>query len=76
MAIARCEKCGKPHHHTAPPYAAAHLPAGHPNSGVVCGTKNCTNAPLIWLKEDEEALYANGERIFALPTFAAKVQVQ
>lgn len=76
MAIARSEKCGKPRNNTPPPYAAPHLPAGYPDSGVICGTKNCVNAPRIWLKEDDEAKYADGERIFTLPTFAAKGQVQ
>jgi hypothetical protein len=76
MAIARCEKCGKPSAKTPPPYTTSHAPVGHPNSGLICGRKWCTNAALVWLKENEERDYAGGERIFLLPTLAAKVQVQ
>ncbi len=76
MAIARCEPCGKPRANKPPPYVAAHHPAGHPNSGVICGTKGCTNAAVIWLKEDEEQQYTAGERVFDIRTNSAKVRVE
>jgi len=76
MAIARCEKCGRPRANKPPEYSGQHPPVGHPNSGVVCGTKGCRNAALVWLKEDEEQEYQNGERIFDIRTNSAKVIVQ
>lgn len=77
MAIARCEQCGKPRANKPPAYGnQPHLPVGYPHSGIICGSKRCTNAGLIWLKEDEEQLYAKGERIFDIRTDSAKIQVQ
>src|SRR4051812_22022028 len=56
MAIARCGKCGKPTTNVKPPgYADRPFsPAGHPNSGIVCGKPGCEESGLIWLKKDEE----------------------
>ncbi len=48
---------------------------GHPESGVVCGTKGRRNAALIWLKLDEEKAYVSGERVFGYPTNSAKLKV-
>ena len=78
MAIARCEKCGRPIKHVkAPPYSPKpYPPVGHPNSGVVCGTVSCGNAGLIWLKRDEEERYEAGQRVFSIRTHTAKVRVQ
>jgi hypothetical protein len=77
MAIARCEKCGRPKANKPPEYAAhPRLPVGHPNSGVICGTRGCTNPGKIWLKLDEEKQYDAGERIFGIHTYTAKIIVQ
>jgi hypothetical protein len=78
MAIVRCESCGKPTQNVkAPGYGdAPHMPAGHPNSGLVCGKPGCENPGLVWLKQDEEKEYSAGDRIFLIPTHAAKVRIQ
>jgi hypothetical protein len=78
MAIARCEKCGKPVQNVkAPGYTdRPHLPAGYPSSGVVCGKPDYENDAFIWLKTDEEQSYQRGQRVFELPTQAAKVRMQ
>jgi hypothetical protein len=78
MAIARCEKCGKPSANVKPPgYAEMpFLPVNHPNSGVVCGKAGCENAGLVWLKKDEERQYLQGQRVFGIHTLTAKVRVQ
>ncbi len=77
MAIARCERCGRPRAKKPPDYGDnPHLPVGHPNSGVICGSKGCTNAAQIWLKLDEEEQYGRGERIFGIRTNSAKVIIQ
>ena len=78
MAIARCEKCGKPTKNVKPPgYSEKpYAPAGHPNSGVVCGTIGCENDAVIWLKLDEELQYKNGQRVFGIHTQTAKVRLQ
>jgi hypothetical protein len=77
MAIARCEQCGQPKATKPPAYGSQpHLPVGHPNSGIICGTKLCMNTAVIWLKLDEEQRYSNGERIFDIRTNSAKIQVQ
>jgi len=78
MAIARCEKCGKPTKNVKPPgYSGApHLPVGHPSSGVVCGKPGCENPGLIWLKQHEEEQYEQGQRVFEIHTQTAKIRVQ
>ena len=38
----------------------------HPNSDVICGKEDCGNAPLIWLLEQEEVEYGQGQRVFQL----------
>jgi hypothetical protein len=75
MAIVRCGK-QKPEAAKGNAYAAEHLPVGHPASGLICGRKDCAALATVWLKTDEEHAYRSGERIFELPTRAAKVQVQ
>ena len=75
MALARCEGCGRPKG-TKNNYVGKHLPTGHPNSGVICGSSNCGNAAVVWLTEVEEREYKNGARIFGIPNAAAKLRVQ
>jgi hypothetical protein len=76
MAIARCEKCGRPRANKPPDYVQQHLPISYPNSGVICGTKGCENPATVWLKADEEHQYQIGVRIFDIRTNSAKVMVQ
>jgi len=60
MALARCEKCGKPTGGNVKPPGYSdqpYLPVGHPASGVVCGKPDCENDGLIWLKADEVQAY-------------------
>jgi hypothetical protein len=85
MAIARCEKCGKPtvkarllRGNVKPPgYSSqSYRPAGHPSSGVVCGKPGCENDALIWLKADEVEAYQRGQRVFEIHTQTAKVRLQ
>lgn len=75
MALARCEghgAQGRTQAYSIKPYP----PVGHPHSGLICGLKNCRKAALVWLTLKEEECYQDGERIFCLPTAAAKVRVQ
>lgn len=77
MAIARCEMHGKPQNPKVGAYSITpHPPVGHPNSGVVCGKKDCENAGLVWLKTPEESEYQKGQRVFEIHTRTAKVRVQ
>ena len=75
MAIVRCGN-HKPTAAKGDSYAAEHIPVGHPSSALICGRKDCADPATIWLKTREEEAYQSGERIFELPTRAAKVQVQ
>ena len=43
-----------------------HLPVGHPNSGVVCGSSGCVNPGVVWLLDWEETEYQKHKRIFEL----------
>jgi hypothetical protein len=79
MAIARCEKCGKPTGASVKPPGYSkqpYFPVGYPASGIVCGKPHCENDGLIWLKVDEVQAYRRGQRIFSILTQAAKVRVQ
>jgi hypothetical protein len=79
MAIARCEKCGKPKGANVKPPGYAnkpYYPVGHPESGIVCGTRGCESVALIWLKVDEAQAYQQGQRIFGIHTYTAKVRIQ
>lgn len=78
MAIARCERCGMPSKNVKPPgYAAQPFrPVGHPNSGVVCGTPDCEEPAVVWLKKDEARRYEEGQRVFGIHTHTAKLRLQ
>jgi hypothetical protein len=72
MAIARCEKCGRPEARKPPAYVDA---PRTPFPGLVCGTKGCENDAMVWLKEDEEAAYLRGQRVFDIRTDSAKIRL-
>jgi hypothetical protein len=77
LAIVRCLDCGKPRAKTPPDYATTpRRPVGYPQSGVICGSKDCRKPALVWLKLDEDKLYQSGEHVFSFPTLAAKVAVE
>ena len=74
MAIARCQKCGKPEGRTNKYIKSVH-PIGYPDTSSICGAKGCDNSALIWLNEIETKSYEEGHNIFDLPTKAIKVKV-
>ncbi len=77
MAIVRCTNCGHPQANKPPEYGEKpYLPAGGLFGALICGTAHCRRIGLIWLKLDEEAAYAQGERIFDIKTGSAKVAAQ
>jgi hypothetical protein len=79
MAIARCEKCGKPTGGNVKPPGYSdqpYFPVSHPSSRVVCAKPECENAGLIWLKADEAEAYQRGQRIFEIRTQTAEVCIQ
>ena len=67
MALALCEKCGCPDGRKGNVYIGpARLPVGHPRSGVICGSTECSEPRLVWLLNREQALYRTGTRVFEL----------
>jgi hypothetical protein len=42
---------------------------------LICGTLSCINPGVAYLTLEEARAYAAGQRIFALPTQAAKVKL-
>ncbi len=76
MAIVRCEKCGLDHSRTKHPYHhTAVLPLGYPDTGVICGKKECTSPGRVWLQKTEYDAYQRGERYFSVSTYTVKVKV-
>lgn len=77
MTLARCVECTKKN----PPKGTTHiyknyvLPVGYPDTASICGTKNCENSAYIWLNQDEEKEFTNGQRIFSINTGTMKVKV-
>lgn len=68
MALVRCNECGKPKGRTRK-YIRSVEPIGYPKTALVCGTKNCTNAGLIWLEAHEWRDYTEKNRkIFEPPS--------
>jgi len=74
MALARCEQHGPPRGRTNT-YTNHHDPVSHPDSGLVCGRIVCEKPALVWVTSAEERLYSAGQRVFELPTRAAKVRL-
>ena len=76
MALARCKECGVHPERSKRPYSGKeYCPPNYPNSGLICGTKNCEGAALIRLTFDEEKDYEKGKRIFELASATAKVAI-
>ena len=79
MALVRCETCGvrpagRGQYKRA--YIRHVLPAGYPDTAVVCGTPTCSQPGLIWLETEESRAYRGGERIFHLQTHTTKVRAE
>lgn len=76
MAIVRCERCGLKVSRTKRNYVRRVKPRGYPETAVICGLSKCENPGMVWLEEHEFTEYEKGERIFTIPSFAAKVKVE
>lgn len=79
MALARCTNCGRPDGRGGNTYSGTpHDPIGHPDSGLVCGTRDCLAPAQIWLTQDEEAEYQQGRRVLQITGghMAAKFHVR
>jgi hypothetical protein len=79
MVVARCENYGCPEGDKGNAYSStAHCPAGHPKSGIVCGTANSNNHGLVWLLDYEQRAYLIGPAAIQadgqlhLPTFVVE----
>jgi hypothetical protein len=66
MALARCEKCGRPQGKKVR-YAHSHrLASTKPR--IFCGSGNCTDLAIVcWLTDVEEQHSISGERRFTVP---------
>lgn len=62
MAVIRCEN--HPPKGRTRNYVRSVEPVGHPDSALVCGSKNCDASGLIWLEDHEAEAYDQGQRIF------------
>jgi len=71
MALARCESCGRP--------TKTRWDYPHPHVSIrrlVCGNNLCTRpAHLLWLTDEEERWYVEGQRSFKVPRYPAEVPV-
>jgi len=79
VAIARCEKCGKPTGANVKPPGYSdrpYLPAGYPNSGVVCGRPGAKMMPSFGLRMMRLRRMERGQRIFEISKQTAKIRVQ
>lgn len=72
MALVRCSDHGKPKA-KGEPYVDNVRPIGFPDTAAICGSVNCQNPGLIWLKREEKIAYDRGERFFRLPSGTIKV---
>ena len=73
MAIVRCE-LHEPSGRTRS-YVTSKEPIGYPETALVCGSKSCEAAGLVWLEEDEARSYERGQRIFQAFTATMKMRV-
>ncbi len=76
MALARCANHPPSGRGTKTYSTTPHSPVGHPMSGVICGRQHCRSVALVWLTQEEEVEFQNGEYIFRLDTHTVKVAVQ
>lgn len=58
-------------------YVESKYPIGYPDeASSICGRKNCENAGLIWLTQEELHDYNKGERVFSYASAVCKVKVK
>ena len=76
MAIVRCEQCGLKVSRTKRNYVRKVKPKGYPQTAIICGLRKCENPGMVWLDKHEAEEYEIGERIFTIPSFATKIQVE
>ena len=74
MALARCEK--HPAQGRSKSYVTARIPIGYTASAVICGRPYCTGNAKIYLTQEEENDYQQGQKIFSYDSNVAKVKVQ
>lgn len=72
MALARCEKCGRPNG-KASLYVFSVEPV--PGNPILCSAKRCEQPARIWLSIAEQKQYLNGQTIFILARSTTKVRV-
>ena len=72
MALARCETCGPPR---GLKRNYTHVHVASVNSGILCGAPTCIRSACIWLTDEEEQQYLDGERSFHYSNRAVQVQV-
>jgi hypothetical protein len=74
MALGRCQLCGPPRglKHN---YTHGHNPVASVNSRILCGAPNCVRSVCIWLTDEEEQQYLNGQRSFQCSNHGGHVQV-
>ena len=76
MAIVRCDVCGLDLSRTKRNYVTKLKPKGYPETAVICGLLKCRNPEMVWLEKHELEGYEKGERIFRIPSYATKIEVE
>jgi hypothetical protein len=75
MALARCESCGTPQR-LKYNYPHFHSFLNSVNIKILCGARSCAHVGVsIWLTDEEERQYLDGQRDFRIPTRALEVHV-
>ena len=72
MALARCKECGSPQGLKRNYPHAHHCGA----IDILCGSPACTADACIWLTDEEERQYVNGQRHFQVSNHARYVDLQ
>jgi len=76
MALARCKECGSPqglkHKY---PYVHSGMITGILCGAPTCGAPTCAASASVWLTDEEEQQYSNGQRDFKISNHAKHVTV-
>ncbi|MBL6961920.1 MAG: hypothetical protein ISR59_12510 [Anaerolineales bacterium] len=75
MALVRCQYHGKPKGRSRL-YVRSVNPVGWPDTAAICGRANCEKPGLIWLNDDEDHSYKQGQRIFRFNNASMKVRAE